>query len=51
LVGDTSSSRVILGEGILNEGNHFLNRMFKVGPQHQLSALILLQTKLVAAFF
>jgi len=34
LVGDTSSFGVaIFGEGTSNKGNHFLNRMSKIGPK------------------
>jgi hypothetical protein len=29
--GDTSSSRVVLSEGTLDNGNHFLNKIFKIG--------------------
>ncbi len=51
-VGDTSSFGVVVFyEGTSNKGNHFLNRMFKIGLEKQLSILVLLKTKLVALFF
>jgi hypothetical protein len=51
LVGDTCFSRVVLGEGTSDKGNHFLNKMFKIGPKYQLFALVLIETGLFVAFF
>jgi hypothetical protein len=50
LVGDAHSSEVVLDEGILDKGNHFLNIMSKISHEYQLSILILLEIELVAAF-
>jgi hypothetical protein len=34
LIGDTCSSGVVvLGESTLDKGNHFLNKMSKIGPE------------------
>ncbi len=52
LVSDTGSSRVvILDEGTLNKGNHFLNKMSTIGFEYQLSTLVLLKFELTVVFF
>ncbi len=51
LVGDKCFSRVVvLGEGTSDKRNHFLNKMFKIGPEYQLFALVFLETGLIVAF-
>jgi len=52
LTSDRGSSRVVvLGEGTLDKGNHFLNKIFRIGLEYQLFALVLLEIGLVVAFF
>jgi hypothetical protein len=52
VVGDTSFFWVvIISERILDKGNHFLNKMFKIDLKEYVFVLVLLETKLAVAFF
>jgi hypothetical protein len=52
LANDTSSfGVVVIGEVNLDNGNHFLNKIYRISPKQKLISLVLLGTRLVASFF